>query len=88
MLDEADRILDMGFAATLNAILQNLPRRRQTLLFSATQTKSVRRHGALRLDCPCAHLMWSTAPPAFAILRIVSNAVVELPINAGSCQLF
>ena len=41
VLDEADRILDMGFAATLNAILQNLPRQRQTLLFSATQTKSV-----------------------------------------------
>ena len=43
VLDEADRILDMGFAATLNAILENLPRQRQTLLFSATQTKSVRR---------------------------------------------
>jgi len=43
VLDEADRILDMGFAATLNAILENLPRWRQTLLFSATQTKSVRR---------------------------------------------
>ena len=42
VLDEADRILDMGFAATLNAILENLPRQRQTLLFSATQTKSVR----------------------------------------------
>jgi hypothetical protein len=45
VLDEADRILDMGFAATLNAILQNLPHQRQTLLFSATQTKSVRRRG-------------------------------------------
>jgi hypothetical protein len=38
VLDEADRILDMGFAATLDAILDNLPRQgRQTLLFSATQ---------------------------------------------------
>jgi superfamily II DNA/RNA helicase len=42
VLDEADRILDMGFAATLNAIVASLPRTRQTLLFSATQTKSVR----------------------------------------------
>jgi hypothetical protein len=43
VLDEADRILDMGFAATLDAILENLPREgRQTMLFSATQTKSVR----------------------------------------------
>lgn len=42
VLDEADRILDMGFAETLNAIVANLPKERQTLLFSATQTKSVK----------------------------------------------
>ena len=39
VLDEADRILDMGFAQTMNAIVENLPTERQTLLFSATQTK-------------------------------------------------
>ncbi len=34
VLDEADRILDMGFAATLDAIVANLPREgRQTMLF-------------------------------------------------------
>lgn len=37
VLDEADRILDMGFAATLDAIIANLPKQRQTMLFSATQ---------------------------------------------------
>jgi ATP-dependent RNA helicase DDX10/DBP4 len=43
VLDEADRILDMGFAATLDAILENLPQQgRQTLLFSATQVCSLR----------------------------------------------
>jgi ATP-dependent RNA helicase DDX10/DBP4 len=42
VLDEADRILDMGFSATLTAILENLPKKRQTLCFSATQTKSVK----------------------------------------------
>jgi ATP-dependent RNA helicase DDX10/DBP4 len=42
VLDEADRILDMGFEKTVNAIIENLPRARQTLLFSATQTKSVK----------------------------------------------
>lgn len=31
-----------GFRATMDAVLKNLPRERQTLLFSATQTKSVR----------------------------------------------
>eukprot|EP00842_Homolaphlyctis_polyrhiza_P000191 jgi/Hompol1/1172/HPOL_003007-RA len=42
VLDEADRILDSGFEKTINAIVQNLPKTRQTLLFSATQTKSVK----------------------------------------------
>ncbi|KAM5542404.1 hypothetical protein V8D89_003863 [Ganoderma adspersum] len=41
VLDEADRILDMGFHRTLTALLSHLPKSRQTLLFSATQTQSV-----------------------------------------------
>ncbi|CAL8256040.1 unnamed protein product [Merluccius merluccius] len=52
VLDEADRILDMGFADTLNAIVENLPRSRQTLLFSATQTKSVKDLARLSLKDP------------------------------------
>ena len=52
VLDEADRILDMGFSASLNAIIANLPRSRQTLLFSATQTKSVKDLARLSLQDP------------------------------------
>ena len=40
VLGEADRLLDTGFARTLIALLSHLPRSRQTLLFSATQTHS------------------------------------------------
>lgn len=36
VLDEADRMLDMGFQETLDAIVERLPKQRQTLLFSAT----------------------------------------------------
>ena len=52
VLDEADRILDLGFEAAMNSILENLPRERQTLLFSATQTKSVRDLARLSLKDP------------------------------------
>ena len=52
VLDEADRILDMGFSADMNAILENLPKERQTLLFSATQTRSVKDLARLSLDKP------------------------------------
>ena len=36
VLDEADRMLDMGFQSSLDAIMNQLPEKRQTLLFSAT----------------------------------------------------
>ncbi|PWY98152.1 LOW QUALITY PROTEIN: DEAD-domain-containing protein [Testicularia cyperi] len=52
VLDEADRILDMGFSRTLNAIVENLPKQRQTMLFSATQTKRVKDLARLSLQNP------------------------------------
>lgn len=52
VLDEADRCLDMGFEETMNAIIENLPPERQTLLFSATQTKSVKDLARLSLTHP------------------------------------
>lgn len=51
-MDEADRCLDMGFEQTMNAIIANLPPKRQTLLFSATQTRSVRDLARLSLKDP------------------------------------
>ncbi|XP_046873802.1 ATP-dependent RNA helicase DDX55 [Hypomesus transpacificus] len=41
VLDEADRLLDMGFEASLNTILGLLPKQRRTGLFSATQTQEL-----------------------------------------------
>ncbi len=42
VLDEADRMLDMGFIKDMEQILENTPKNRQTMLFSATIPKEVR----------------------------------------------
>ncbi|ORY58028.1 P-loop containing nucleoside triphosphate hydrolase protein [Pseudomassariella vexata] len=41
VLDEADRIMDMGFQSAVDALVEHLPKTRQTMLFSATQSKKV-----------------------------------------------
>jgi ATP-dependent RNA helicase DeaD len=43
VLDEADEMLSMGFAKELNAIIEKLPEKRQTLLFSATVDRAIKR---------------------------------------------
>ena len=42
VIDEADRMLDMGFISDINKIVEKLPLERQNLLFSATLSKQVR----------------------------------------------
>jgi ATP-dependent RNA helicase DDX10/DBP4 len=66
VLDEADRILDMGFQRDVDAIVDYLPRERQTMLFSATQTKRVSDLARLNLQDPeyiSVHEATSNATP-------------------------
>ncbi|MEL7487181.1 MAG: DEAD/DEAH box helicase, partial [Pseudomonadota bacterium] len=52
ILDEADRMLDMGFAPDVKTFVARLPERHQTVMFSATMNRSVERLAAQLLTAP------------------------------------
>ena len=52
ILDEADRMLDMGFYDDIIKIVNKLPKKRQTLLFSATMPKAIRKLAKNILNMP------------------------------------
>jgi ATP-dependent RNA helicase RhlE len=63
VLDEADRMLDMGFSDDLNKIFSYLPEKRQTLMFSATMPDKIKVLARKILNAP-KEITLSVSKPA------------------------
>jgi len=71
VLDEADRMLDMGFQRDINKILTLLPKKRQNLLFSATFSKEIKKLAGAFLHQP---VMVEAAPQNSTVDKIIQKA--------------
>ena len=86
VLDEADRMLDMGFQRDINKIMQLLPNQRQNLLFSATFSKEIKKLAKSILNDPA---LVETSPENTTVEAIIqyvykvdkskkSNLIIQL----------
>lgn len=86
VLDEADKMMDMGFVGKINRILEVVPRKRQNLLFSATMSELVRKIAGDFLEFPTVVEVTEQATPAKTVaqqLYFVPN--IKTKINLLQC---